>query len=136
MMNTTFKVSDSYKFQNKIIGEVDTHKSELGFSFIDKIEIVISFEFESNGKNLRITATNLEKVVSDQNGELTLNVSFNNTIHQGNQAVRITINLAYEIKNRGDVGSSILKLTPNGKFIQYSKTDNVSDFKDLGTMST
>ena len=39
MMNTTFKVSDGYKFQNKIIGEVDTLKSELGFSFIDKIEI-------------------------------------------------------------------------------------------------
>lgn len=127
MVNPTFKVNDSYKFQDRITGEVERLKSELCFSFMDKIEITVSFEFESNRKNLRIIDTKLKKIKSDQNGDLSINISFNNTIHQDLQAERITINLSYESKNQSVVGSSILKLTPSGKFIQYTKTDNVSD---------
>ncbi|MCR9014579.1 hypothetical protein [Aquiflexum gelatinilyticum] len=127
MIKTSFKVSDSHKLQTKISGESYSHISELRFRFIDKIEIGISFKFESNGKNLRITDAKLDRIESEQNGELTINVSFNNTIHQGSQAVRITINLAYESYNQSVVGSSIVKLTPEGELIQYTKTDNVSD---------
>ncbi|MCS4435568.1 hypothetical protein [Aquiflexum gelatinilyticum] len=127
MIKTSFKVSDNHKLQAKISGESYSHISELRFRFIDKIEIGISFKFESNGKNLRITDAKLDRIESEQNGELTINVSFNNTIHQGSQAVRITINLAYESYNQSVVGSSIVKLTPEGELIQYTKTDNVSD---------
>ena len=69
----------------------------------------------------------MERIETEQNGELSINLSFNNTIHKGSQAARITINLAYESYNQSAVGSSIVKLTPKGEFIQYTKTDNVSD---------
>lgn len=127
MIKTSFKVSDSHKLQDNISGDTDSQISKLRFRFIDKIEIAISFEFESNGKNLKITDAKLERIETEQNGELSINLSFNNTIHQGSQAVRITINLAYESYNQSAVGSSIVKLTPKGEFIQYTKTDNVSD---------
>lgn len=131
MLNTIFKVSESYKFQEGITGELYTYESKLQFSFIEKIGIIISLKFESNRKNLRIVEAKLVRVESDKNGDLSVNLSFNNTIHQGCQATRIIINLSFESQKQNAVGSLIVKLTPSGTLIQFNKTNNVSDLEGM-----
>ncbi len=129
MVQTSVKINDSYKIQKKILGTKRINKTKFQFIFIDSVQIYVSIKYESNEENLGILEPIIEKTESDQNGDLSINISFNNTIHQGKQAIRITINLSFNYQNKSAVGSTIIKLIPSGNLIQYMKTDNISDFK-------
>lgn len=131
MSKTEIQINDSYKNHPELEVPHESYRKDLELSFANQLSFRLSILYDANIKNIRIREINASNVKDKIGSKASVIIKTNNSIYNGTQSIRITINMSASSMFNSEVGSSIIKLTTEGEIIQYSKTDNVSDFKIL-----
>lgn len=129
MSKAEIYINDSYKRRPLLEQPYESHHKKIGLSLSGHLSFktIISYDINENG--LRLTNIDAYDIEKGFGAGVSIQMSTNNSIHEGKHAIRITIGMTHKNLFDSEVGNSILKLTFKGDIIQYSKTENVADFE-------
>ena len=136
MAKNEIQIKDSYKSHPELEAPYESHRKDLELRFANQLSFKLSILYNANNKSIRVHEIKASNVEKSFGSKVSVNISTNNSIYDGIQSIRITINMSASNIFKSEVGSSVIKLTPKGDCIQYSKTDNVSDFKVIQMTSS
>jgi hypothetical protein len=129
MNKTEININDSFKNRPEIEAPKESNQTTFELNLADHLAIRVLIMYDTNSKEIRVSEIKAFDIEQSFASKKSVYIGTNYSLQNGEQAIRITINLSYSSLIKNEVGSSVIKLTQKGDLIQYSKTDNVSEFR-------
>lgn len=131
MSNVLVNINDSFRLyppppEATIRGEVTFELAVEG-----GITLTVVVAYVENDTETYVEEIIVPKVKARGLRNVTVNITTKRSRHDGQHAIRISVNISGSALTGNLAASSIVKLIHGGRLIEHSKTENITGFRDV-----